>query len=371
MYMSFRWFGPQDAVPLRHIRQIPLLRSVVSALYDLAPGQVWPLERLQTLRAQAEAASLAWRVVESIPVPESVKLGAPGRERDIGTWLDSLRAVAAALGPASPQQDGADWAGRSSPVVVTYNFMPVFDWTRSHLAQPLPDGSTCLAYDAAAVARLDPLAGDRQLPGWLTNYAPAELAGLLEAYRGIGQEAVFANLVYFLKAVCPEAERLGLRLALHPDDPPWPVFGLPRVVTGAKALRDLFKAVPSSANGLCLCSGSLGASPDNDIVGLIREFSDRLAFMHLRNVKLTGPRSFEESAHPSSCGSLDMAAIVAALVDSGFDGPARPDHGRMIWDETGKPGYGLYDRALGASYLTGLIEQAERQRRLSQLSPAG
>lgn len=363
MYLSFRWYAEADTIPLEYIRQIPGIRSVVAALYELAPGVAWPEERLAALRRQAEAADLAFRIVESIPLAEAIKLGTKDKDQAIDSWIQSLKAVAKVLGPASLVQNGSDWEGRAQPVVITYNFMPVFDWTRSHLARLLPDGSTTLAYDADSVARMDPLAGELELPGWLARYERHELAGLLEAYRSIPAETVYGNLVYFLKAVCPEAERAGVRLALHPDDPPWPVFGIPRIAGDASGLRRLLADVPSPANSLCLCTGSLGVSPENDLVSMIGEFSSRIAFMHMRNIKITGSKSFEETAHSSRCGDLDMAALVQALADSGYKGPIRPDHGRMIWGEQGKPGYGLYDRALGAAYLDGLMEQAMRRQR--------
>jgi len=361
MYLSFRWYAESDTIPLEYVRQIPGIRSVVAALYDLAPGEVWPEDRLAALRRRIEAADLAFRVVESIPVPEAIKLGTADRDQAIDRWIQSLKAVGRVLGPASLVQNGANWPGRAQPVVITYNFMPVFDWTRSQLAKQLPDGSTTLAYDAAVVGRMDPLQGELELPGWLARYQKPELAELLAAYRTTSAEAVYNNLVYFLKAVCPEAERAGVRLALHPDDPPWPVFDIPRIASNAAGLRRLLSEVPSVANSLCLCTGSLGVSPENNVSAMIREFSSRIAFMHLRNVKITGAQSFEETAHPSYCGDLDMAEIVGALVASGYHGPIRPDHGRMIWGESGKPGYGLYDRALGAAYLEGLIEQARKQ----------
>jgi mannonate dehydratase len=164
------------------------------------------------------------------------------------------------------------------------------------------------------------------------------------------------NLAYFLHAVVPEAERSGVKLAIHPDDPPWPVFGIPRIVTCAASLRKIFAIEPSKANGLCLCTASLSADPGNDVNAMINEFGSRIFFAHMRNIKIIGEKSFVECAHWSKAGSLDMKAIVASLVTSGYDGYVRPDHGRMIWDERGKPGYGLFDRALGAQYLLGLIE---------------
>lgn len=371
MKLTFRWFDPDDPIPLSFVRQIPGMRGMVAALYDLAPDQAWPVSRLKAQREKFESAGFEYRVVESIPVHEDIKLGGPGRDQGTDVWIRSMKAVAEALGPRSAV------TGSEDPVVITYNIMPVFDWTRSELARVLPDGSTALAYDAETVDRMDPLTGELELPGWLVRYTRDELARLLESYRSTPPETVYSNLVRFLRDVTPEAEKLGIRLALHPDDPPWPVFGIPRVMTGAGPLRRLFADVPSPANGLCLCAGSFGADPANDIPGLAKEFASRTYFAHLRNVAFTGPGSFCESGHWTGMGGLDMAAIVDALVSSGFDGPVRPDHGRMIWNEVvsaeadkprhgqdhgpgPKPGYGLYDRALGAAYILGLFEQSER-----------
>lgn len=348
--MTFRWYAQRDSIPLSYIRQIPGMRGIVAALYDPPPGRAWGVPALASLRGRAEEAGLEFRVVESIPVSESIKLGDGNRDRDVDAWIRSLEAVAAALGPPSKP------TGSESQPVVTYNFMPVFDWTRSNLAKLLPDGSTALAYDAEEVSRMDPLEGDLDLPGWLARYSREDIYKLLIAYRETPPETVYANLVSFLRDVCPEAERLGVRLAIHPDDPPWPIFGIPRVMTGASALRRLFSDVPSPANGLCLCTGSFGADPANDLPAMAAEFAGRVAFAHLRNVRITGMNSFEECAHWKGAGSIDLPAVVKALADGGFDGPVRPDHGRMVWDETGKPGYGMYDRAMGATYLLGLMD---------------
>ncbi|MBU1079679.1 MAG: mannonate dehydratase, partial [Spirochaetes bacterium] len=216
MRMTFRWFGSADPVPLRHIRQIPGMAGIVSALHDLPPGEDWPVESLLAQRAMAEAEALELRVIESIPVHEDIKLGGPRRDERVESWIRSMRAVAEALGPRSSA------SGSEAPVVITYNFMPVFDWMRSELDRPLEDGSTSLTYDAEAVARMDPIEGELALPGWLASYSRGELQGLLEAYRGTPPETVYGNLVAFLRDVAPEAERLGIKLALHPDDPPWP-----------------------------------------------------------------------------------------------------------------------------------------------------
>lgn len=340
MKMSFRWFGDSDPVPLAYIRQIPGVEQVVSAIYDVRPGEVWPLPAIVGLRRRIEAAGLKFEVVESVPVHEDIKLGRPSRDRLIEHYRQTIRNCAAA-----------------GIRVICYNFMPVFDWTRTDMARRLPDGSTTLGFDAAAVRALDTSRGIA-LPSWDSSYAPEELGALLAAYREVDEETLWFNLEYFLRAIVPVAEEAGVRMALHPDDPPRPIFGLPRIVKNRDDLLRLVRTVDSPANGITLCSGSLGADLCNDIVALLREFGGmrRIPFAHLRNVAVDPDGSFHETSHRSCDGSLDMAAIVRAYHAVGFDGYVRPDHGRMIWGETGKPGYGLYDRALGAVYLNGLWE---------------
>ncbi len=342
--MSFRWYGDADPVSLQYIRQIPGVTQIVSAVYDEPVGEVWPLAKIEALKARIEAAGLHFEVVESVPVHEDIKLGKPSRDRLIANYQQTLRHLAAA-----------------GIRVVCYNFMPVFDWTRTELAKTLEDGSTCLAFSIAEVERIDPAEGI-SLPGWDSSYQPGQLQALLAEYREIDEARLWANLEYFLKAIVPVAAECGIRMAIHPDDPPRPIFGLPRIVKNRDDLARILKAVDHPANGLTLCSGSLGAGPQNDVEALVREFGamGRIHFAHIRNVKITPEGDFEESAHLSSCGSLDIAAIVKAYHDTGFTGYVRPDHGRMIWGETGKPGYGLYDRALGAVYLNGLWEALQK-----------
>ena len=340
MKMSFRWFGPTDPVPLAYIRQIPGVEQIVSAIYDVPVGEPWPLGKLLTLKATIEQAGLKFEVVESVPVHEDIKLGRPSRDRLIANYQHSIRHCATA-----------------GIRVICYNFMPVFDWTRTEMTHSLPDGSTTLRFDAAQAGRIDPDQGIA-LPGWDSSYAPAELKGLLEAYRGVSEAQLWEHLEYFLHAIIPVAEEAGIRMAMHPDDPPRPIFGLPRIVKNRDDLMRLVSTVDSPANGITLCSGSLGADLCNNVESLVREFGalGKIPFAHLRNVAVGADGSFHETAHRSCAGSLDMAAIVRAYHAVGFDGYARPDHGRMIWGETGKPGYGLYDRALGAVYLNGLWE---------------
>ncbi|HWV23908.1 MAG TPA: mannonate dehydratase, partial [Thermomicrobiales bacterium] len=265
----------------------------------------------------------------------------PGRDRYIDAYAETIRNL-----------------GDAGISVLCYNFMPIFDWVRTTLAMPLPDGSTTLAYDDGDLAAIDLSKGTGDLPGWGSAFDAAELGALLEAYRGVDEERLWDNLAYFLERVVPVAEESGVRLAIHPDDPPWSIFGLPRIITDAAALRRLVGLVDSPANGVTFCTGSLGASPANDLPAMIREIGGRgrIHFVHARNVKVTGDRRFEESPHPSRYGTVDMLEVVRALRETGFDGPIRPDHGRMIWDEQARPGYGLYDRALGAAYLQGLWE---------------
>ncbi|HEU4786869.1 MAG TPA: mannonate dehydratase [Gemmatimonadaceae bacterium] len=341
MIPSFRWFGPADPIPLEHIRQIPGVRGIVSALYHIPVGEAWPYDDLARLAASVVGAGLSLEVIESIPVHEDIKLGAPDRERFIDAYCDSIVNM-----------------GRVGIPVLCYNFMPIFDWMRTDVAMRLPDGSAALAYDDRALERIDLSHGTGDLPGWATAYDADALGRLLAAYRAIDAERLWENLGYFLERVVPVAAAAGVRMAIHPDDPPWPIFGLPRIITNAAALDRLTRLVDDPMNGVTVCTGSLGADASNDVPGIIRQLGRRarLHFMHCRNVLRTGARDFHETAHPSGFGSIDMLEVMRALRDVGFRGPMRPDHGRMIWGETGRPGYGLYDRALGSMYLQGLWE---------------
>jgi mannonate dehydratase len=343
MRMTFRWFGPNDAIPLAYVRQIPGVRGVVSALYDIAVGEPWPADALAQLADGVDDAGLELAVIESIPVHEDIKLGRSSRDRLIDQYCESVRRV-----------------GELGVPVVCYNFMPVFDWTRTDLAMPLEDGSTALAYDDATVSRIDLSHGTGELPGWATAYDAATLRALLDAYRGVRADQLWEHLAYFLERVIPAAQSANVQMALHPDDPPWPIFGLPRIVTDAEALERVTRLVDSPANGITFCTGSLGVDPDNDLPAMVRRLGRRIHFAHCRNVRRTGTRQFHESPHPTAFGDVDMFEVLRALHETGFEGPMRPDHGRMIWGERGRPGYGLHDRALGAMYLQGIWEAISR-----------
>jgi mannonate dehydratase len=341
MRMSFRWFGPDDSISLQRIRQIPGVTGIVSALYDVAVGDVWPRSRIEQLCDQVAEANLDLVVIESIPVHEDIKLGRGDSRRVLDNYAESVRNM-----------------GEVGVHVLCYNFMPIFDWTRTDLAFRLSDGSTALAYDDDALAKIDLSRGTGDLPGWATAYSGDQLAALCDAYSRVSEDQLWENLSRFLEHVVPVAQESGVRMAIHPDDPPWSIFGLPRIVTTAHALERIVRTVDSPANGITLCTGSLAASSDNDVVAITRRFGKmkRVHFAHCRNIARAGEHVFHEAPHPTEYGDVNMLEVLRALRDSGFDGPIRPDHGRMIWNEEGRPGYGLYDRALGATYLYGLWE---------------
>ncbi len=343
MKMTFRWYGDNDPVTLDHIRQIPEMTGIVSAIYNVPAGGVWSRESIAELKKKANDKGLEFEVVESVPVPEDIKLGNEKAPKLIENYCENVRRL-----------------GEAGVKCICYNFMPVFDWLRSELEHAHVDGSNGLAYDEETVLAMNPLTSELSLPGWDESYTKEQLKDLLKQYDDLGEEKLWENVKTFLEAVIPVAEEAGVKMAIHPDDPPWGIFGLPRIITNEKNLDRFLKLVDSPANGLTFCTGSLGADPSNDLPAMIRKYEGRIHFAHLRNIRHTGPRQFMETGHPSDCGSLDMYEIVKALHDSKFDGYVRPDHGRMIWGEKGRYGYGLFDRALGATYLTGLIEAVEK-----------
>ena len=342
MKMTFRWYGESDSIPLSYIRQIPGMSGVVTAVYDIPVGEAWPMDRILRLKELCDANGLEMEVIESVPVHEDIKLGRPTRDRYIANYRETIRRL-----------------GQVGVKCICYNFMPVFDWLRTNLHTEAADGSNALSYCHDELMRLDP--HDLHLPGWDESYTSDELNTLLEAYSGMSHEQLFQNLVYFLNGIMPACDETGINMAIHPDDPPWDMFGLPRIITGPASYEKLFAAVPNAHNGITLCTGSLGAGRDNDMVKMAKTLAPRSYFVHLRQIKLTGTHDFCECGHMTDAGSLDMYGIVRALVEAGFDGYVRPDHGRNIWGEDGKPGYGLYDRALGACYLNGLFEAIEKE----------
>ncbi len=352
MQMTLRWFGDkQDSVKLWQIRQIPGVTGVITMLYDIPVGEVWPLERIKELQQEVRNAGLEIAGIESVNVHDSIKIGLAEREVYIDNYIKTL-----------------DNLGKCGIKLVCYNFMPVFDWTRTDLAKIRPDGSSVLAYDQSIIDQIDPQAFfDRTkegsngfvMPGWEPERLK-KLKELFKAYEGVDDKMLFDNLVYFLRRIEGVCEKWGIKMAIHPDDPAWPVFNLPRILTSKERVLKLLKAVDAPFNGLTFCLGSFGSKQDNDLEGIIRAASGRIHFAHIRNIHHMGDGVFEEAAHLSSDGSFDLYKIIRALYETGFDGPIRPDHGRAIWGEVAMPGYGLYDRALGAEYILGLWEALDK-----------
>lgn len=350
MKMTFRWFGEKDdSVRLEYIRQIPGITGVAGALFDIPVGDEWPLESILGLKNQVNGAGLELEVIESVNIHEDIKLGLPSRDYYIENYKKTIRNL-----------------GKAGIKVICYNFMPVFDWIRSDLAQILEDSSEAMSYDHNIIAGIDPIklveemesnSKGFSLPGWEPDRLK-ELKETFEKYKDVDEDKLFDNLKYFLENIIPVCEETDVKMAIHPDDPPWQLYGLPRIVTCKDGLERLIKLVDSPYNGLTLCSGSLGANTNNNIPELIRYFGGmgRIHFGHVRNIKFESERVFHESSHLSSDGSLDLFEIMKAYHDIDFKGYIRPDHGRMIWGEKARPGYGLYDRALGIAYMNGLWE---------------
>lgn len=343
MKMTFRWYGPDDPVTLDNIRQIPGMTGVVTAVYSVPVGEVWPEEEILKLKAQVEAKGLEMEVIESVPVHEDIKLRRGNYQQYIENYKENIRRLA-----------------KAGVKCICYNFMPVFDWTRSQLDRELPDGSNALVYYKEHVAQMDPT--KLALPGWDSSYSTEEMAELIQAYKDLGEEGLWENLAYFINEIMPTAIEFDVNMGIHPDDPPWSIFGIPRIITCEENIDRFLSLYDDKHHGLTLCSGSLGCATFNNYAEMVKKYAamGRIHFAHVRNVKILEDGSFEESAHYSPCGSLDIVEILKEYHDAGFEGYLRPDHGRMIWGETGKPGYGLYDRALGAMYMTGIWETLDK-----------
>ncbi len=363
MEMTLRWYGSgYDTVTLEQIRQIPGVSGVITTLYGTRPGEAWPEADIHRLIREVKASGLHVAGIESVNVHDAIKAGLPQRDQYIENYITTLERL-----------------GKAGIHMVCYNFMPVFDWTRTELARRRPDGSTVLAYTQAAVDALVPermfesILGDMNgtvMPGW----EPERMAGikaLFEIYRDVDEEKLFENLKYFLECIMPVCDQYDIHMAIHPDDPAWSVFGLPRIIVNKKNILRMMKMVDNPHNGVTFCSGSYGTNLENDLPDMIRALKGRIHFAHVRNLKFHSQDDFEEAAHLSSDGDFDMYEIMKALYEIGFDGPIRPDHGRMIWGEKAMPGYGLYDRALGAAYLNGLWEAIDKTHRKTGIKENG
>jgi mannonate dehydratase len=382
---TWRWFGPQDPISLEHVKQAGAT-GVVSALHHLYRGDPWPLAEVLKRKSEIEASGLVWSVVESIPVHNCIKLQSGHFRRFTDAWKDSLRAVA-----------------RAGIKVVCYNFMPVVDWTRTDLRWRLPSTGYALRFDVTDFAayelfilqlpdaearhspelvvrardRYDAMSESRRdelehtiiagLPGAEASYTRSEFRNMLLEYESVGASSLRASLAAFLREVVPVAEELGVRLAIHPDDPPWSLFGLPRVVSTAEDVRFILNSVDTAANGLTFCVGSFGARSDNDLLAMVKEFAPRIHFAHLRQVLREPDGSFCEAEHLR--GSSDMAGTICAILKeeasrrqqhrADHEIPMRPDHGHLLADDISgntNPGYSLIGRLKGLAELRGIIQ---------------
>ncbi len=389
MQQTWRWFGPDDPVTLDHARQAGAA-GIVTALHHLNQGGAWPAEEVERRQREVEAAGLAWEVVESINVAEDIKTRSGAWRERIADYKGSIRAVA-----------------RAGVRTICYNFMAITDWTRTELAWKLPGGGYALRFDAADFAAYDLFVLKRKgaeadhpaalaskaekrframsesdiakLEAVLIDWLPARdvvygrdgFRRMLEIYAGISREQLRENLIAFLREITPVAEEEGARLCIHPDDPSFPIFGLPRAMSDAEDVRAVFAAVPERASGLTLCTGAFGSNPRNDLVAMAREFAPRIHFAHLRNVTREADGSFHEADHLD--GDVDMVGVVAALMEEearrraeGREDhriPMRPDHGHLLIDDIGKkvnPGYSCIGRLKGLAELRGVMAAVER-----------
>lgn len=345
MKLTWRWFGDNDTVNLQQITQIPVVKGIVGTLEGKPENEVWSQADFELIKQKVTSYGLSLDVIESIPVAEAIKKGLPERDDLIAMYCESIRNM-----------------GRAGIPVLCYNFMPVFDWMRTNLQYKLPDESFVTEYNHQDMLNYDLSQGFEERVAWARGFSGDEIQGILDEYQAIDDDVLFDNLVYFLERIVPVAEESNVYLAIHPDDPPWSLFGLPRIVRNANSIQRILEAVDSPYNGLTFCTGSLGTSPDNNLLAMIHQFADRINFVHLRNIELTGDHSFIEVDHTAPQGNVFMPDVIQALIEIDYSGPLRPDHGRMIWGETGRIGYGLYDRALAAMYLHGLWQGKQHNR---------
>lgn len=345
MNITFRWYGRRnDTVKLDQVKQIPNVKGIVWALHEKPVGDLWTKEEIESEVNYIHSKGFHAEVVESVNVHDSIKLGDEYRDHYIENYKETIRNLS-----------------EYGVKVICYNFMPIFDWTRTELFHPLPDGSTALYYEREKIETINPVdlfkevsdSSSLSLPGWEPEKLD-RIETLFEAYKEITEKDLRENLKYFLEEILPVCEESGIKMAIHPDDPPWSIFELPRIVTSDEDLEELLAISDSPSHCITFCTGSLGASPNNDMVSLAKKYIYRSPFSHVRNVKIHDNGDFVETSHYTSDGSINISGVIKEFSEQKYDGYVRPDHGRHIWGEDCRPGYGLYDRALGIMYLLGL-----------------
>ncbi|MDR3138612.1 MAG: mannonate dehydratase, partial [Treponema sp.] len=313
MKFTMRWFGRKhDSVTLEQIRQIPGVTGIITTLYGTQPGEVWEKGAIRAMKEEVEAAGFTLEGIESVNIHDSIKIGSPDREKYIDNYITTLERL-----------------GEAGIRMVCYNFMAIFDWTRSDLAKVRSDGATVMSYDQRVIDLINPHEMSSVMNAKSNGYALAgweperlgRLKELFDLYKELTGERLRNNLKYFLERIMPVCDKYDINMAIHPDDPAWSVFGLPRIVTGKEPLLGIVNMVDNPHNGVTLCTGSLGTNPANDIPDIIRSLKGRVHFAHVRNLRHNGPGDFEESAHFSRDGSLDIFSIMKALHDIGFQGP--------------------------------------------------
>lgn len=357
MQMVWRWYGEDnDTIRLTDIKQIPGVSGIVWALHDKLPGEVWETEEIEKVVRQIKAHGFHADVVESVNVHDDIKIGKSTRDSYIEAYRQTIRNLSA-----------------FGVKVICYNFMPIFDWTRTDLFHPVGDGSTALYYEASRIREnpkemaayvLGNLNG-MTFPGWEPERM-ARLDELFAEYQGVTKEKLWENLRYFLEALMPTCHECDIRMAIHMDDPPWDIFGLPRLLVDEASIKRFLSMVDDEYNCLTLCSGSLNANPKNHVANIVRKYCHRIAFAHIRNVRHFSNGDFQEASHRDCDGDTGILDILKAYHDCGYEGYIRPDHGRHLWNEgpgTVRPGYGLYDRALGVMYMLGVWDILDQDKK--------
>ncbi|MFV0255384.1 MAG: mannonate dehydratase [Erysipelotrichaceae bacterium] len=354
MKITWRWYGEDnDSITLADIKQIPNISGIVWSLHNKKAGDSWQSEEIDKVATLIKNYGFNCDVVESVNIHDEIKTGGIERDHYIDIYIDTIEKLS-----------------KVGVKVICYNFMPVFDWIRTDLFRELPDGSNALFYEKNKVTRnyqevIDLIlkgGNGYTMPGWEPERLN-EIEKLFTKYEDVTDEKLFNNLIYFLQKIGPICKACNIKMAIHPDDPPFSVFGLPRIINSYENINKLLTKIPEEYNGLTLCTGSLGSTSENDLLKIIDDFHKRIYFTHIRNIKRFSNGDFIEVSHYTSDGDVDITNIIKKYYQKDYQYYIRPDHGRHIWGEENfcRPGYGLYDRALGIMYFNGIIDALESE----------